>query len=360
MGALKVEVGLSDQSLQEHPDPDSLDATHPISIRRGRKQALFIYTVNYLSQQRDSFGKPFQPCPEDLLYLYGGNRKQIGHVIQVLRRKEYLRRISVEVEKYSRYLPDLLVVSKQGVNHLRQLQENGLTSYKEWQQVQPRIKQLLNEPQPMFLSLRRVIFFQVRELVRLITPFLPPIPGLDNQFVAKIVAFDKGKSFSPAELSQQILGSIDVLLRLQGDYIPNETLSKIMGVLNNHGLLVNLTKRKLYPYIQLGARLFGAGEHSERKNSFYEAVKKALNHYCESFAIEESIREQILAVNDHLRADRRISLDPEARALGIIGFIVPGFFLNDNSKKYPLSPEMWLTGRDQMHQIRKLFRKLDL
>jgi hypothetical protein len=35
----------------------------------------------------------------------------------------------------------------------------------------------------------------------------------------------------------------------------------------------------------MGTRLFGADQHSERREAFYEAVTKALRHYCEKFAM---------------------------------------------------------------------------
>ncbi|MFX0113426.1 MAG: hypothetical protein ACFFB3_02650, partial [Candidatus Hodarchaeota archaeon] len=212
----------------------------------------------------------------------------------------------------------------------------------------------------LFFDQRKVSFFQVREIIRVALPLLPSIPGLDNQFIAAIVAFNKGKVVSNSELCQQIFGFIEVLLRLLGGYIPSETLWQITKNLENHDLRVNLTKRKLYPYIQIGARLFGANRNRKRKEAFYQAVEKALDHYYEKFRIEKSVREQIRNTNKLLKEAERISLDPEARALGMIGFIVPGFFFDENRKYYPLMPEMWLAGRDQMHQIRKLHRKLEL
>ncbi|MHA2370219.1 MAG: hypothetical protein ACXADX_15500, partial [Candidatus Hodarchaeales archaeon] len=171
----------------------------------------------------------------------------------------------------------------------------------------------------------------------------------------------KGKHISLSTLCQQVLGFVDVLLRLQGDYLPAKTLWEITKVLDNHGVRVDLTKRKLYPHIQNGARLFGSSYRtSGRIEQFYNAVTKAIDYYSEIFEIEEVMKEQIMAVNASLRQSGRISLDPEARALGIIGYVIEGFFLNPNRKRFPLPPGMLLAGRDQMHQIRKLFRKLDL
>ncbi len=332
-------------------------AAHPIQIRRGRKQSLFLQTIEYLAQQQDSSGRAFQPCLEDLLILFGGNRKHTDGVIKVLKRKELLERIHLRVGDRSKYLPDILVLSQKGSEQLYDRRKNGLTSYDEWRQVMPRIKQLLKDPQIHSLDDPNVTFHQVREIVRLSLPYLPALPALDNNFIAKIAAFNKNKQLSANELCKQVLGYVDVLLRLQGDYLSYTALQKIIKALDQ-GLRADIGKRKLYPYIQIGARLFGAENGSNRKELFYRAVGKALNHYCSKFEVEEPTKQQIFSVHDQLAQQGRISLDPEARALGIMGHAIEGFFHNSNRKCFPLPPEMWLTGRDQMHQIRKLFRKL--
>jgi hypothetical protein len=311
-----------------------------------------------LTQQQDSSGRSFQPCLEDLLILFGGNRKHTDGVIKVLKRKELLERIYLRVGDRSKYLPDLLVLSQEGSDQLYDRRQNGLTSFDEWRQVLPRIKQLLKDPQMRFLDDPNVTFHQVREIVRLSLPYLPALPDLDNEFIAKIVAFNKNKQISANELCKQVLGYVDVLLRLQGDYLSHFTLRKIINVLEDQGLRADIAKRKLYPYIQIGARLFGAENSLNRKMLFYQAVCKALDHYCNKFEIDDSTKQQILSVHDQLVQLGRISLDPEARALGIMGYVIEGFFHNGNRNSFPLPPEMWLTGRDQMHQIRKLFRKL--
>ncbi|MHA2370269.1 MAG: hypothetical protein ACXADX_15755 [Candidatus Hodarchaeales archaeon] len=314
-------------------------------------------TIEYLAQQQDSSGRAFQPCLEDLLILFGGNRKHIDGVIKVLKRKELLERIHLRIGDRSKYLPDILVLSQKGSEQLYDRRKNGLTSYDEWRQVMPRIKQLLKDPQIHFLDDPNVTFHQVREIVRLSLPYLPALPALDNDFIAKIVAFNKNKQLSANELCKQVLGYVDVLLRLQGDYLSYTALQKIIKALDQ-GLRADIGKRKLYPYIQIGARLFGAEIGSNRKELFYAAVGKALNHYCSKFEVEEPTKQQIFSVHDQLVQQGRISLDPEARALGIMGYAIEGFFHNSNRSCFPLPPEMWLTGRDQMHQIRKLFRKL--
>ncbi|MFQ5978059.1 MAG: hypothetical protein ACE5OZ_08020 [Candidatus Heimdallarchaeota archaeon] len=123
---------------------------------------------------------------------------------------------------------------------------------------------------------------------------------------------------------------------------------------------MDLTKRKLYPHIQIGARLFGASKNTGRKDLFFEGVGRALVHYYDRFKINKSERSQIAAISNQLRGAGRIALDPEARALGIMGMVIEGLFLAKNRKRFPLPPELWLAGRDQMHQIRRLFRNADL
>lgn len=343
---------------QSHENISS--TVHPIQIRRGRKQSLFLQTVEYLAQQQDSSGRAFQPCLEDLLILFGGNRKHTDGVIKVLKRKELLERIHLSLEDRSKYLPDVLVLSQKGSEQLYDHRKNGLTSYDEWRQVLPRIKQLLRDPQIRFLDDPNVTFHQVREIVRLSLPYLPALPALDNHFIAKVVAFNKNKQLSANELCKQVLAYVDVLLRLQGDYLSYNVLREIIKILEDQGLRADITKRKLYSHIQIGARLFGADYSSNRKELFYKAVGQALNHYCSKFEIEEPAKQQIFSVHNQLLQLGRISLDPEARALGIIGYAIEGFFHNGNRNRFPLPPEMWLTGRDQMHQIRKLFRKSGL
>jgi hypothetical protein len=361
LGTVSTEIKWSNQPSRAHDDAQMSSSFSPIQIRRGRKQSLFLQTIDYLSQSKTNFGSLFQPCLDDLLYLYGGDRNRADLAIKVLKRKEYLDKVNVEIENRSKYIPDILILSQKGTVHLNELQENGLVEYEEWKQARPRIKQLLKAPHLLFSNHPKASFFHVREIIRLIGPLLPSPPPLDNQFIAKIVAYNKGKSISSAGLCQQILGFLDVLSRLRGDYISSETLWHISKTLENYDLHVDLTKRKLYPHIQVGARLFGPTQRNlGRKNLFFKAVEKALDHYFKKFKIEESVRGQILDIHNRLRDAGRISLDPEARALGIAGIAISGFFLNENRKKYPLSPEMWLAGRDQMHQIRKLFRKLNL
>ncbi|MFX0113921.1 MAG: hypothetical protein ACFFB3_05205 [Candidatus Hodarchaeota archaeon] len=351
---------MASKSLQNNWESDLPSMGQTIQIRRGRKQNLYLQTISYLAQKKTSFGS-FQPCLEDLLYLYGEDRNRADLAIKVLKRKEYLTKINIEVENNSKYIPDILVLSQKGTIHLDKLQENGLTEFEEWKQAVFRIKHLLNAPHLLFSSHPKASFFHVREIIRLIAPLLPSIPALDNDFIAKIVAFNKGKSISFAGLCQQILGFLDALLRLRGDYISSETLWNVSKTLDNYDLHVNLTKRKLYPHIQVGARLFGSTQRNLwRKDLFFKAVEKALCYYFMKFNIEEAVRGQILDIHNRLRAAGRISLDPEARALGIIGISISGFFLNENRNQFPLSPELWLAGRDQMHQIRKLFRKLNL
>ncbi|MFQ5980200.1 MAG: hypothetical protein ACE5OZ_18865 [Candidatus Heimdallarchaeota archaeon] len=153
-------------------------------------------------------------------------------------------------------------------------------------QVQPRIKRLLSDPQLQFLNQTRVSFFQVRELLKLIVPFLPSSPSLDNAVIATITAFDKTKRMSSAEVCQQLLAFLDALLRLQGDYIPSLVLGDIAKTLDSYGLRVDLTKKKLYPHIQIGARLFGGDRNTGRKELFFEAVGRALEHYYDRFKIK--------------------------------------------------------------------------
>ncbi|MHA2232338.1 MAG: hypothetical protein ACXAB4_07590, partial [Candidatus Hodarchaeales archaeon] len=237
--------------------------------------------------------------------------------------------------------------------------KKNVAAYEEWEDAEPRVQSLLANPQLHFYDQPKASFFHVREIIRLFVPFLPSIPSLDNQFIATVVAFNKGKALSLGALTQQLAGFIELLLRLQGDYLPSQTLREIAKAFESQGLHVDLTKRKLYPHIQTGARLFGTNHREmNRKTLFYEAVQKALNYYNNKFDIQKPVRTAIHELDLHLQKAGRISLDPEARALGIMGAIIPGFFLNDNRKQFPLLPEMWLAGRDQMHQIRKLIRKL--
>ncbi|MFW9915056.1 MAG: hypothetical protein ACFFGZ_05535 [Candidatus Thorarchaeota archaeon] len=357
LGTARSTIDLVDQSQSSLSNAVHGAASHPIQIRRGRKQSLFLQTIEYLAQQQDSSGRSFQPCLEDLLILFGGNRKHTDGVIRVLKRKELLERIYFRIGDRSKYLPDLLVLSQKGIQKLYDRRKNGLTSFEEWRQVLPRIKQLLRDPQIHFLDDPNVTFHQVREIVRLSLPYLPALPAIDNDFIAKIVAFNKNKQLSANELCTQVLGYVDALLRLQGDYLSHTALRKIIKILEDRGLRADIGKRKLYPYIQIGARLFGAEYRPNRKELFYQAVEKALNQYCNKFEIAEPAKQQILSAHNQLAQLGRISLDPEARALGIMGYAVEGFFHNGNQKRFPLPPEMWLTGRDQMHQIRKLFRK---
>ncbi len=357
---------MASKSLQTNWESELPSSGQAIQIQRGRKQNLYLQTISHLAQKKTSFGS-FQPCLEDLMFLYGGDRKRTDLAIKVLKRKGLLSKISVSPtianqSQPSKYLPRVLALSQKGAQHLRELRKNGTrcVEYQEWLQVRPRITTLLNEPQLHFFDLQPS-FFHVRELLRLIYPLIPANPPIDNTFISKIVAFNKGKHVSMPTLCQQVLGFVDVLLRLQGEYLPAKALWEITKVLENHGVRVDLTKRKLYPHIQNGARLFGSSYRtSGRIEQFYNAVTKAIDYYCETFEIEDSVKEQILAVNTSLRQSGRISLDPEARALGIIGYVIDGFFLNPNRKRFPLPPGMLLAGRDQMHQIRKLFRKLDL
>jgi hypothetical protein len=293
LGTARMAAELANQSHASFPKAAPGGATHPIQIRRGRKQSLFLQTIEYLAQQQDSSGRTFQPCLEDLLILFGGNRKHTDGVIKVLKRKELLERIHLRIGDRSKYLPDLLVLSQKGSEQLYDRRKNGLTSFEEWRQVLPRIKQLLKDPQIRFLDDPNVTFHQVREIVRLSLPYLPALPALDNDFIAKIVAFNKNKQLSANELCTQVLGYVDVLLRLQGDYLSHTALRKILKVLEDQGVRTDVSKRKLYPHIQIGARLFGAEYSPNRKGLFYQAVEKALKHYCSKFEIEGLAKQQI-------------------------------------------------------------------
>ncbi|MFQ5976532.1 MAG: hypothetical protein ACE5OZ_00195 [Candidatus Heimdallarchaeota archaeon] len=360
MGTVRLETKWSDESLEKDADSALPDPNYPISIRRGRKQSLFLYSIDHLARQMDSLGNSFQPCLEDLRYLYGGDRRRTDQAIKALKGKGLLTRVQVQVLEEAKYVPDILILSQEGSEYLDTFLKSEISRYEEWKQVQPRIKRLLSDPQLQYLNQTKISFFQVRELLKLIVPFLPSSPSLDNAFIATITAFDKTKRISSAEVCQQILGFLDALLRLQGEYIPSEVLRNIAKTLESYGLRVDLTKKKLYSHIQIGARLFGASRNTGRKDLFFKAVVRALEHYYDRFKINEPEKSQIAEINNQLREAGRISLDPEARALGIMGIVIEGLFLAKNRKRFPLPPEMWLAGRDQMHQIRRLFRNSDL
>ncbi|MHA2495881.1 MAG: hypothetical protein ACXAEI_10360 [Candidatus Hodarchaeales archaeon] len=359
MGTVRLEAW-ADQSIEDPTESVDLDPNYMIRIKRGRKQLLFLHTIDSLAQQTDERGCAFQPCLEDLVFLYGGERKSTEGAIKALKGKGLLQRIQVQVLEEPKYVPDILALSSEGLEYLAGSRKKTITNYEEWALVQSRIKQLLSQPQLLFYDQTRVSFFQVREMIRFVTPFLPASVSLDQDFIAKIAAFDKTKRISPVEFCQQVLGFVDALLRFQGSYIPCNTLQEIAKALKSNGRQVDLTKKKLYSHIQIGARLFGASRSVGRKSLFFQAVLEALNHYCEQFKIEEQLKLQIVELNNLLRELGRIALDPEARALGIMGSTINGLFLTENRKRYPLTPEMWLAGRDQMHQIRRLFRTLDI
>ncbi|MHA2499580.1 MAG: hypothetical protein ACXAEL_08450 [Candidatus Hodarchaeales archaeon] len=359
MGITKAKADLSSENIVPSSESDNSLSSF-IPIRHGRKQSLFLHTIHYLAHQRDNLGNVFQPCLEDLVYLFGGSAKHTDQVIKVLKRKGLLERVHVDLESRSKYLPDLLLLSSKGTDFLCNNQNKNPHRYPEWQRVSPRIKRLLQDPQVQFLDQHKGTFYQVREIIRFTVPFLPITLLIDNKTITRIAASNKSKPLSLNELCHRILGLLDVLLRIQGEYLSYEAMRKINSALNNRGLRVTLSKRKLHPHIQNAASFFGTDQSLERKNKFYNAVTKALNCYCEKYSINNQAKTQIFDVNNRLRRAGRISLDPEARALGIIGYVIDGFFLHPNREEFPLPPEMGLMGRDQMHQIRKLFRKLAL
>ncbi len=357
MGITKAKADLSSENIV-HSSESNNSLYSIIPIRHGRKQSLFLHTIHYLSHQRDNLGNVFQPCLEDLMYLFGGSTKHTDQVIKVLKRKGLLERVHVDLESRSKYLPDLLLLSPKGTDFLCNNQNKNPHRYPEWQQVSPRIKQLLQDPQVQFLDQQKGLFYQVREIIRLAVPFLPITLPIDNKIITQITASNKSKPLSTNELCHRILGFLDVLLRTRGEYLSYETMRRINSALNSRGSLrVALSKKKLHPHIQNAASFFGTNQSLERKNQFYNAVTKALNHYCEKYSFTNSAKTQIFDVSNRLRRAGRISLDPEARALGIIGYVIDGFFLHPNREQFSLPPEMGLMGRDQMHQIRKLYRK---
>ncbi|MFW9916856.1 MAG: hypothetical protein ACFFGZ_14720 [Candidatus Thorarchaeota archaeon] len=356
MGITKAKVDLSSEALvlssESNPSLSSV-----IPIRHGRKQSLFLHTIHYLAHQRDNLGNVFQPCLEDLMYLFGGSAKHTDQVIKVLKRKGLLERVHVDLESRSKYLPDILQLSPKGIEFLRNNQNKKPHRYSEWQQVSPRVRQLLQSPQVQFLDQNMGTFYQVREIMRFTVPFLPITLAIDNKVITRIAASNKSKLLSINELCHRILGFLEVYLRIQGEYLSYETMRKIGKALNKRGLRVTFRKKKLHSHIQNAASFFGTNQSLERKNQFFNAVTKALNCYCEKFEINNPVKAQIFDINNQLKRAGRISLDPEARALGIIGYIIDGFFLHSKREQFPLPPEIGLMGRDQMHQIRKLFRK---
>ncbi|MHA2370878.1 MAG: hypothetical protein ACXADX_18850, partial [Candidatus Hodarchaeales archaeon] len=180
---------MASKSLQNNWESELPSMGQAIQIQRGRKQNLYLQTISHLAQKKTSFGS-FQPCLEDLMFLYGGDRKRTDLAIKVLKRKGLLSKISVtptiaNQSQPSKYLPRVLTLSPEGVQHLQELRKNG-TRYQEWLQVRPRITTLLNRPQLQFFDLQPS-FFHVREILRLIHPLLPANPPIDNTFISKIV-----------------------------------------------------------------------------------------------------------------------------------------------------------------------------
>ncbi|MFQ5980199.1 MAG: hypothetical protein ACE5OZ_18860 [Candidatus Heimdallarchaeota archaeon] len=118
MGTVRLETQCSDASLENDADSALSDLDYPIAIRRGRKQALFLYTIDHLTRQTDSLGNPFQPCFEDLRYLFGEDRRRTDHAIKALKGKGLLTRVQVPVLDEAKYVPDILVLSPEGAAYL--------------------------------------------------------------------------------------------------------------------------------------------------------------------------------------------------------------------------------------------------
>ena len=334
-------------------DASPTERPFPMTIEYGRKRPLVLKTILQLSEQEDNMGNSFQPSLEDLVFIFGDTPLRIDRTTHYLRQKGLLERIFVNVMDESVPMTDILVCTPEGIQHLEKRQKQ-VTTWEEWQQVQERIQLLLQEPQLSFLpNLPRESFFQVREIVRLMVPLLPPLALLDRHFIEKIAAYDKGKELSHGELSIQVLGFIDALLRLQGDYLPLATFQKIAILLEKKGVTVDLTKKSLYPHIKIGARLFG----SAGTRFYHRAVLKAIHHYCHAFKIDSQTKSRIAKLPKLFQQRGFISPDPEARALGFIGYVVKGLFSEANRSRYPLPPSLWFAGRDQMYRISHAIRQ---
>ncbi|MFQ5980954.1 MAG: hypothetical protein ACE5OZ_22675 [Candidatus Heimdallarchaeota archaeon] len=342
----------SAESLSKFPLPA---ANFSIRIRQGREEPCLLQAIDYLTHTGDSFGIPFQPCLEDLQFLFGEDYERTALAIEALQRKGLAESSGSDFTPDNPALSESLALSSKGVKMLQSLRKDGNSDMtEEWEQIRPRLDRLLEFPRIHVFDQPEVTFFQIREVIRLIARVLPPISSISNEIIFQFVASEKNKTRGPKEIYQRVIGFIDVLLRLQGDYIPYDSLVKIARLLEKHGIALDLSKKFIYSHIRHFVEFFGINQVSEEV-LFNKATLKALSYYCMQFRIEKQVKDQIVDLHTQLAPINQAARDdPEAWAIGLLGTIIQGFFRIENHEKFPLAPGVWLAGKEMRQHIQKL------